>query len=151
MLDSAVLQHAGAAVTVVTQKDVGVGAPGRQVQDQVTFSGVLLPPASGFLRLLWRGRITDTLRIGKGNVVGIYLAVEHHGSATPAVLLGAVVAGLSATVATGADGSNISSSTRLVIIPAAALIGALVGALVASQEERGVQIYPPLPLGAVAK
>ena len=92
MLDSAILLHAGAAVLVVTQKDVGVGSPTRSTRpDQVAFPGTLLPPTSEFVRLL-QGE-SDTLRIGKGNVVGMYLASEQRPASTTGVLIGALVLG----------------------------------------------------------
>ena len=144
MLDSAIMSHAGAAVTVVTQKDVGAGTPSRSTrQEQVWFPGTLIPPTDEFLRLVQHG--TDTLRIGKGSVVGMYLEGEHHEASTAAVLVGALVLGVGAAFVSGDARGDVSTGTKLAIIPAAALLGALIGAIVVPQEDRGERIYPPLP------
>jgi hypothetical protein len=141
-LDSAVASHLGVSVAVVVQEQVGSPVPTHRRPDQVVFPGTLLPTTREFLLL--RQGLQDTLRIGKGNVVGLYLQAEGTHPPTAAALIGALALGVGAAVIVG-DARNTSTGTKLVL-----------GALLSPEERRGEKIYPlrqattpPAPKGTV--
>jgi hypothetical protein len=142
-LDSAVALHLGVAVAVVVQEQVGSPAPTRRRPDQIVFPGTLLPTTGEFV-LLRQG--LDTLRIGKSNVVGMYLQPEGKGAPTLAAVIGAVALGVGAAIITVDARSNTSTGTKLVLIPTAVFLGAIIGALLSPEERRGERIYPLRPV-----
>ncbi|HEY2825419.1 MAG TPA: hypothetical protein VGI83_07740 [Gemmatimonadales bacterium] len=137
-VDSAAAKYDGAQVIVVANSEAPEGSR-RAREDEVVFSGTMIPPNNAFLRLLNRG---DTLKIGKRSIIGMYLRAPGHSQATASVLVGALIAGLGAWFVVNDASTDVSSGTKLTIIPAAALLGGLIGAVVSPQDERGERIYP---------
>lgn len=144
-LDSALGMHMGRRLVVRVQEDLGQNRPAQTRPNVVTFRGRLLALDEGWVHL---GRAADdTVRLGKGSVVGVWLVRSSGHSRLPGAAIGAVVAGAAAfgILQMQAREDRPSDNAQVLLIGGSGLVGGLLGAAVWSSERRGDQLYPVPP------
>jgi len=134
-----VAAHVGATVSVLVQEEVGATVRAQRTR-QGSMSGVLQPPTTAYVMLVAQER--DTIAIGKGHVLGVYLrpGIDHSNSAGP--VIGALILGVGTAVTLSRPGENLSLVSKITLVPVAALLGAFLGSVFSPQAAEGDRIYP---------
>jgi hypothetical protein len=143
-LDSTLGMHLGDRVMLQAQEDVGQDRPSRRRPNVVTFRGDLLALSDGWVHMLRSS--DDTVRIGKGNVVGVWLTGGER-EQWPATLLGAAILGgaAAAIIQTQSPSDRPAVGLQVGIVAAAGLGGAFLGTALGGGERRGQRLYPAPP------
>ena len=143
-LDSMLGMHLGARVLLQAQQDVGQERPAPGRPNVVSFRGNVVGLDAGWVHLLRSA--ADTVRVGKGNVVGVWLA-EGRRERWPATLLGAAIVGGAALaiISTQSASDRPSAGVQVGIVAGASLGGALIGSALGGGEGRGARLYPAPP------
>lgn len=143
-LDSTLGMHLGERVVVQAQQDVGQERPARGRPNVVTFRGTVGGLSDGWVHLL-RDQ-DDTVRVGKGSVVGAWLAGEER-PRWPGTLLGAAILGGAAyaILQVQRPSDRPADGLQIGIVAGAALGGAFLGSGLSGGEARGARLYPAPP------
>lgn len=144
-LDSTLGMHLGREVLLRAQQNVGQDRPGPSRPNVVSFHGQLLGLDEGWVHLGVGD--DDSVRIGKGSIVGVWLAREKAASRWPGAVFGALVGVATAfgIIQAQDPADRPDDRTQVTLIGGAGVIGGFVGALVWSPSRRGQRLYPAPP------